>query len=153
MVRSQKIWNLIGQLQVTWKRRAQSLVQQHESWQILQPLSFLIPVGADGSFSRNRLLLYYFESLFTATCSSSKYVFLKTFHNSQENTCVGVSCYFFNTRLRYRCFLVNFAKLSRIQLLQTTLGLLLLWLLNISVISQNIVLISQSDFFHHLRHS
>ena len=54
-------------IQVTWKRRVYSLVQQHESWQILQLLSFLIPVGAGGLFSWNRLLLYYFESLFTGT--------------------------------------------------------------------------------------
>ena len=35
-------------IQVTWKQRAYSLVQQHESWQIFQLLSFLIPVGAGG---------------------------------------------------------------------------------------------------------
>ena len=73
-----RIYNLIAKnlkfdwsIQVTWKQRAYSLVQQHESWQILQLLSFLIPVGAGGLFSWNRLLLYYFESLFTATCRSS----------------------------------------------------------------------------------
>ena len=57
-------------IQVTWKQRAYSLVQQHESWQILQLFSFLIPAREGGLFLRNRLL-YYFESLFTATCSSS----------------------------------------------------------------------------------
>ena len=35
-------------IQVTWKQRAYSLVQQHESWQIFQLLSFLSPVGAGG---------------------------------------------------------------------------------------------------------
>ena len=35
-------------VQVTWKHRAYSQVQQHESWQIFQLLSFLIPVGAGG---------------------------------------------------------------------------------------------------------
>ena len=54
-------------IQVTWKRWSYWLVQQHESWQILQLLSFYILVGAGGLFSRNRLLPYYFESLFTAT--------------------------------------------------------------------------------------
>ena len=48
-------------IQVTWRRTAYSLVQQHENWQILQLLSFLIPVRAGGLFSRNRSLLYYFE--------------------------------------------------------------------------------------------
>ena len=65
---------------VTWKRRATgksylfrqtihwaySLVQQNESWQILQLLPSLIPVGAGGLLSRNRLLLCYSESLFIA---------------------------------------------------------------------------------------
>ena len=63
-----------------------------------------------------------------------------------------VACYFFNERLRHRYFLVNFAKLSRIPFLQTTLGLLLLYLLNIFVISSNLVLISQRGFSNHLRH-
>ena len=72
-------------------------------------------------------------------------VLLKTFHNSQETPVsefhfnLPVACYFFNKRLRHRCFLVNFAKLSRTPFLQTTLGLLLLYLLNISVISPNLV--------------
>ena len=35
-------------IQVAWEQRAYSLVQQHESWQIFQLLSFLIPVGAGG---------------------------------------------------------------------------------------------------------
>ena len=39
------------------------------SWQLLQLFSFLIRVRAGGLFSWNRLLLYYFEPLFTAaTC-------------------------------------------------------------------------------------
>ena len=29
---------------------------------------FFIPIGEGGSLPRNRLLLYYFESSFTATC-------------------------------------------------------------------------------------
>ena len=72
-------------------------------------------------------------------------VILKTFHNSQETPVSEfhfnqpVACYFFNKRLRHRCFLVNFAKMSRAPFLQTTLGLLLLYLLNISVISPNLV--------------
>ena len=44
--------------------------------------------------------------------------------------------------------LVNFPKLSRTPFLQTILELLLLYLLNISVLSQNFVLISQSGSFH-----
>ena len=44
-------------VQVTWKQRAYSLVQQHKSWQILQLLSFLITVGAGGLFSGNRLFI------------------------------------------------------------------------------------------------
>ena len=43
-----------------------------------------------------------------------------------------VAWYFFNKRIRHRCILVNFAKLSKTPFLQT-LGLLLLYLLNISV--------------------
>ena len=58
-------------IQVMWKRRVYSLVKQHESWQILQLLPFLISVGAGGLFPRNRLLLCYFESFFTVTCKSS----------------------------------------------------------------------------------
>ena len=72
-------------IQVTWKRRvigrAYSLAQQHESCQILQLLSFLNSVGAGGLFSRSRLLLYNFESLFTCR-SSSKYV-----SNSHKKLC------------------------------------------------------------------
>ena len=60
-------------------------------------------------------------------------VLLKTFRNPQETPVSEfhfnqpVACYFFNKRLRHRCFLVNFAKLSRTPFLQTTLGLLLLY--------------------------
>ena len=60
-------------------------------------------------------------------------VLLKTFRNSQETPVSvfhfnqPVACYFFNKRLRHRCFLVNFAKLSRTPFSQTTLGLLLLY--------------------------
>ena len=50
-----------------------------------------------------------------------------------------VACYFLNMRLWHRCFLVNFVKLSRTPFLQTTLRLLLLYLLNISVISPNLL--------------
>ena len=35
-------------IQVMWKQKAYWLVQQHKSWQILQLLSFLIPVGTGG---------------------------------------------------------------------------------------------------------
>ena len=72
-------------------------------------------------------------------------VVLKTFHNSQEAPVSEfhfnqpVTCYFFNKRLRHRFFYVNFVKLSKTSFLQTTLGLLLLYLLNISVISPNLV--------------
>ena len=58
-------------IQITGRQRTYSLVQQHESWQLLQLLSFLISVGADALFSRNRLLLHYFESLMTGTCRST----------------------------------------------------------------------------------
>ena len=57
-----------------------------------------------------------------------------------------VVCYFFNKKLRHRSFLVNFAKLSRTPFLRNTFGLLLLYLLNVSVISQNLILISESGF-------
>ena len=74
-VHVRRIYSLIAKdlkfdwsIQVTWKRRVYSLVQQHESWQILQLLSFLIPVGAGGLFSRNRLLLCYFESVLQNRC-------------------------------------------------------------------------------------
>ena len=80
-------------------------------------------------------------------------VILKTFHNSQETPVSEfhfnqpVACYFFNKRHRHRCFLVKFAKLSRTPFLQTTLVLLLLYLLNISVISPNLVF-STKWLFH-----
>ena len=136
-------------IQVTWKQRADSLVQQHKSWQILQLLPFLITVGAGSLFLRNRLLLYYFESLFTANIFTvhRKTPVLEFLFNQP------VACYFFNKRVRHRCFLVNFVKLSGTPFLQITLGLLLLYLLKISVTSQNLVLISQSGFPKYLRHS
>ena len=131
-------------IHVTWKRRAyNSLVQQHESWQILQLLSFLIPVGAGSLFSFIVLFWVIFYSYLQTFFKID--VLLKTFHNSQEMLVSEfdfnqpVAWYFFNQRLRHRCFLVNFAKLSRTPFLQTTLGLLLLYLLNISVISPNLV--------------
>ena len=81
-------WRAIGTLDFVW---AYALVQQRKNWQLLRLLSVLIPVGPGGLFSQNWLLLYYSESLFTATCRrSSKPVLLKTLHNSQENTCAGV---------------------------------------------------------------
>ena len=58
-----------------------------------------------------------------------------------------VACYSFNKELRHRCFLVNF---SRKPFLQTTLGLLLLYLFNISIISPN--LISHGGFSSQFRH-
>ena len=72
-------------------------------------------------------------------------VLLKTFHNSQKTPVSEfhfnqpVACYSFNKRLRHGCFIVNFAKLSRTPFLQTTLGLLLLYLLNIFITSPNLV--------------
>ena len=45
-------------IQVTWKQRAYSLVQQHERWQIFQLLSFLIPVGAGGLLKQIIALLW-----------------------------------------------------------------------------------------------
>ena len=66
-------------------------------------------------------------SLFTGKPASQ-------FHFNQP-----VAWYFFNKRLRHRYFLVNFVKLSRTPFLQSTLGLLLLYLLNISVMSPNLV--------------
>ena len=91
-----------------------------------------------GRLLRNRLLLlYYFELLFTAICYQLHLEFL--FNKP-------VACYFFDKRLPHRWFLVNLAKLSKTPFLNTTLGLLLLCLLNISVLSQDLMLISQTDF-------
>ena len=105
-----------------------------------------------------QIIIVLFESLCTATCRrSSKWVFLKIFTVHRETPEFLfkqlLATYFFNKRLRHRCFLVNFAKLSRAPFSQTVLGLLLLYLLNISVISQNFVLISQSGFSSLLTHS
>ena len=143
-----------------WKRRAYSMVQQHEIWQILLLLFFLIPVGAGGLFSPNRLL-YYFESLFTASCRGFlKISVLKTLDTIHRKPTVSKSlfnqpaaCYFFNKRLRHRRFIADSAKLSRTPFLQITLGFLHLYLLKISVILPNLVLPGQSGISNQLRHS
>ena len=48
---------------------------------------------------------------------SSKYIFMKNFQISQENTCAGGSfekaCIFIKKRLQHKCFLVKFAKFLR----------------------------------------
>ena len=103
------------------------------------------------------IILSHFLQLLTKVLKIG--VLSKTFHDSQETPVSEfhfnqpVTCYFFNKRLRHRCFLMNFAKLSRTPFLPTTLGLVLLYLLNISIISPNLLLISESGFSHHLRHS
>ena len=80
-----KILKFDWSMQVTWKRRvivnqislSKRFLFEHirlynkRIWPILQLLSFLVPVGASGLFSRSRLLLYYFELLFRAICKSS----------------------------------------------------------------------------------
>ena len=82
IVRSHKVWNLIVQYrsgenegwlvdQICLRKQKYWLAQQYENWQILQQLSFPIPVGAGGLFSQRRLLLYYFKLSFTAFCRSS----------------------------------------------------------------------------------
>ena len=104
-------------IQVTWKQRAYSLVQQHESWQIFQLLSFLVPVVAGG-------LLKQIIVLFWITIV--KISVLKTRHNSEEFV-FKQPIIFFNKRLRHRCLLVNFVKLSRTRFIKTILGVLLLY--------------------------
>ena len=63
-------------------------------------------------------------------CSAKK-AFLKIFQNSKENTCARVSFLItlLKKRLRYRCFPVNFAKISR-----TTFFIEYLWWLLLDLI-------------------
>ena len=119
-------------IQVTWKQRAYSLVQQHESWQIFQLLSFLVPVVAGG-------LLKQIIVLFWITIV--KISVLKTRDNSEEFV-FKQPIIFFNKRLRHRCLLVNFAKLNTIY--TDRLGTPASIFLNKFVISQ--VLICQLAF-------
>ena len=108
---------------------AHSLVQEYESWQIRQFLSFLTTFGTAGLFLRSRILLHNFDSLFTCRRSSGRKI-----PASESLFNQSVACYFFNKRLQYRCLLVNFTKLSRKPFLRNTLKLLLLYLWNISII-------------------
>ena len=62
-------------IQVTWKQRAITNPNLFEQTQLLagtttQKLANT-PVGAGGSFSQNRILLYYFQLLFTVIWRSS----------------------------------------------------------------------------------
>ena len=106
-------------------------------------LRTLLLQSTTGQLLLSSLLLYYFELLFTAIC----YHLHSEFLFNQP-----VAWYFFNKRLAPRWFLVNFAKMSKSPLLKTTLGLLLLCLLDISVLSQYLMLISQTGFSNRLRH-
>ena len=89
-----RIYSSITQLlenQICVKKHKYSLIQQYQSWQVHQFLSFLILVKAGGLSTWNKLLLYCFKLFTTIRRSSSKHAFLKTSQNPQENTCVRVS--------------------------------------------------------------
>ena len=73
------------------------------------------------------IILSHFLQLLTKVLKIG--VLSKTFHDSQETPVSEfhfnqpVTCYFFNKRLRHGCFLVNFAKLSRIAIFTDHFGI------------------------------
>ena len=146
-------------IQVTWKRRAYLLVHQHEGWQIIIAVIFSYPCWCSWFiFTKQIIIVLFWVIIYSYLQKFFKIGVLKELCTIRRKTLVleshfnqPVSCYFSNKRLRHRSFLVNFAKLSKTPFLQNTLGLLLLYLLNISAISQNLTLISESGFSNHLR--
>ena len=138
IVWSQKIWNLIGQYKsrengerIYWYSNTKTdsysscylflslsgqVIYFHETDSYCIILSHYLQLSAE--VLQNRCS----QKLFTIHRKPpvSKFLFNQL-----------VAFQFFNKSLWHRCFLVNFVKLSRIPVLQTILGILLLYLLKI----------------------